>query len=103
MVVDIFSFIKNFDVFGRPIHLNFTENKKSNRTFKTIFGGLMSVILIVVVLLYLTSLCVDLIHHKRDSVATIEKMRNHNIEKPSNYNDNMDMQYIFKLKAIGTG
>lgn len=52
--------IKNLDVFGYPISLNF--NKKAT-TFQTIYGGFSTILILTVLLAYSVLLLQKMIYH----------------------------------------
>ena len=61
----IMNFFKNRDLFGHEIGLNFRER---GQTYNTCIGGLFSLILRLVMLVYTVDLCNKLIWCKRDEI-----------------------------------
>ena len=88
-MTNIFSIIKTADIFGRPIQLNWTQDGKSYKTFKSVLGGLMSCVLAIFLAIFLGFLINDVFHSRKDEMTSFEMKRNQN--KKTNYHNEMDI------------
>ena len=59
--------IRNLDVFGSPITLNF--NKKTG-TYQTIYGGISTIFILSVLLAYFILLLQKMIYHQQDMITS---------------------------------
>ena len=63
-------FIKNHDKFGHEINLNFNNKDNIHRTF---VGGLVSILVNILMIVYILTLVRKLIFYEDDSLLTVTK------------------------------
>ena len=69
------TFLKNRDLFGYPIKLNFNRNGDSH---KTVIGGVLSIFLKVLYYLYMAYLLHKMFNHEDDRTYSYEFMIDEN-------------------------
>ena len=97
MGISIFQILKKFDLFGREIKLNFTDNEYRGPHFRTVIGGMMSLALSVLMIVYLEFLIDKMYGYKEDAITSIERKLNRTEMSTVSYKHEMDIIYIFRF------